>query len=441
MASPRDTAGPVGPTVAGSRAASRRAWLAGAIGNILEWYDFGLYGLLAPVLARQFFPGQNHLAGLLDVYGGFAAGFAMRPIGAWVLGRIGDRIGRRYLLVLSVTLMGAATVAVGVLPTYAAIGLWAPLLLIAIRLFQGFSVGGEFVGSVTYLVETAPPRRRGLTGSIANIGSTLGMLFAAGAAALAAFWAGPHLAAGAWRVPFLAGGILALAAYWLRRHLPEPAAPVPPTPGRNLPRPAAQPLRRALREAPRLMLLITLFTSGYGIADYLTMVFLPTFAHAFGHAAEAQVLRINTAGQGLALVLVPLAGWLSDFAWRRRWLLALAFALVAAFAWEGFALARHGAPGGLWLAQLGFAALFAIMMGVAPAMLSEQFPPAYRVTGHAVAFNVGIGMAGGTAPLVALALIGATANPQMAAAYLIFAAALALVTVLLLPDRSREPLL
>ncbi|MGH9527042.1 MAG: MFS transporter [Terriglobales bacterium] len=418
-------------------AASRRAWLAGAVGNILEWYDFGLYGLLAPVLARLFFPGQSHFAALLDVYGGFAAGFAMRPIGAWVLGRIGDRIGRRYLLVLSVALMGAATVAVGALPSYAAIGLWAPLLLIAIRLFQGFSVGGEFVGSVTYLVETAPPRRRGLTGSIANIGSTIGMLLAAGAAALTAAWAGPHLAAGAWRVPFLAGGILAIAAYFLRRHLPETsAAPAPAAP-----LPAAAPLRQALREAPRLMLLITLFTSGYGIADYLTMVFLPTFAHAFGHAAEAQVLRINTAGQALALAIVPLAGWLSDFALRRRWLLALSFAVVAAFAWEGFALARHGGAGGLWWAQMGFAAMFALMMGAAPAMLAEQFPPAYRVTGHAVAFNVGIGMAGGTAPLVALALIHATASPGGAAGYLIFAALLALVTILLLPDRSREPLL
>lgn len=422
--------------MAGARAAAGRAWLAGAIGNILEWYDFGLYGLLAPVLARLFFPGQNHLAGLLDVYGGFAAGFAMRPLGAWVLGRVGDRIGRRYLLVLSVTLMGAATVAIGVLPTYAAIGVWAPLLLIAIRLFQGFSVGGEFVGSVTYLVETAPGHRRGLAGSVANIGSTLGMLFGAGAAALAAYGAGTHLADGAWRVPFLAGGVLALAAFWLRRQLPEPDA----APAAQVSAGASQPLRQALREAPRLMLLITLFTSGYGIADYLTMVFLPTFAHTFGHVTEAQVLRINTAGQALALGIVPLAGWLSDFALRRRWLLALAFAIVAAFAWEGFALAWRAAPGGLWLAQLGFAALFAVMMGAAPAMLAEQFPPAYRVTGHAVAFNIGIGMAGGTAPLVAVALIRTTARPLAVAGYLIFAAVLALCAVLLLPDHSREPL-
>ncbi len=267
---------------------SRRALLAGAIGNILEWYDFGLYGLLAPVLARLFFPGQSHMAALLEVYGGFAAGFAMRPLGAVVLGRWGDRIGRRFVLVVSVALMGAATVAIGVLPSYAVIGLWAPVLLIVIRLFQGFSVGGEFVGSVTYLVEAAEPRRRGLTGSLANIGSTVGMLLAAGAAAGAAAWAGPRLLASwAWRAPFLAGGVLALAGYVLRRQLPEPERHGGDAPAVRATRVAETggarrrqaPLGQALREAPRLMLLITLFTSGYGIADYLTMVFLPTFAH------------------------------------------------------------------------------------------------------------------------------------------------------------------
>ncbi len=155
----------------------------------------------------------------------------------------------------------------------------------------------------------------------------------------------------------------------------------------------------------------------------------------------AEVLRINTVGQAVALAVVPLAGWISDRFLRRGKLLTLAFAGVAVFAWEGFALARQGSSGGLWLAQLGFAALFALMMGAAPAMLAEQFPPDYRVTGHAVAFNVGIGMAGGTAPLVALALIHASGNPMAAAGYLIFAAVLAAVTVGMLPDRSRDSLL
>lgn len=415
---------------------SRRVAWAGGIGNVLEWYDFGLYGLLAPVLAALFFPSQSAWVGLLEVYGGFAAGFAMRPLGAWVLGHWGDRRGRRYVMVASVLLMGAATVAMGLVPTYAAIGVWAPILLITIRLFQGFSVGGEFVGSVTYLVEAAAPRRRGWAGSIANLGSTGGMLLAAGVAALAASWAGPVvLAAWAWRAPFIAGGVLALAGYWLRRGLPEM---LPAASKQN--KPAAAPLAQALRRAPRTMLLATLFSSGYGIADYLTMVYLPTYAHTFGHLSQAFVLRVNTAGQALALAVVPLAGWLTDWALRRRTLLAAAFFLEAAIAWSAFALARQG-PAELWLAQLLFAGLLALVMGAGPAMLAEQFAPEFRVSGHAVAFNVGIGMAGGTAPLVAVALTHGVGTPMAAAAYLIFAALLAAVSILLLPDRSREELL
>ncbi|MGH9484972.1 MAG: MFS transporter, partial [Terriglobales bacterium] len=331
-----------------------------------------------------------------------------------------------------IVMMGAATVAMGVLPTYAAIGIWAPVLLIAVRLFQGFSVGGEFVGSVTYLVETAAPQQRGWAGSIANLGSTGGMLLAAGVAALATTWAGPALLASwAWRIPFLAGGVLAVAGFLLRRGLPEFVPRVEAA--------SAAPLRQALRQAPRTMLLVTLFSSGYGIADYLTMVYLPAYAHSFGHLSQAFVLRVNTGGQALALLLVPLAGWLSDWALRRRSMLALALTLEAVVGWSAFALARQSGSG-FWLAQLLFAGLLAVVMGAAPAMLAEQFPPGFRVSGHGVAFNVGIGVAGGTAPLIAVALVHAAGTPMAAAAYLIFAALLAAAAVLLLPDRSREPL-
>lgn len=419
----------------------RRVLLAGGIGNLIEWYDFGLYGLLAPILATAFFPGHNRMVQLLGVYGGFAAGFAMRPIGAVVLGSFGDRVGRRFVLVLSVALMGVSTVVVGLLPPYAVLGLWAPLLLIATRLFQGFSVGGEFVGSVTYLVE-ATPWRRGLTGSLANVGATAGMLLAAAAAALAVGWSGSSGLSGplqpptwAWRIPFLFGGVLAVAGYLLRRHLPEyrPAAGFPS-------RRQLHPLRQAMREAPRTVLAAILFTSGYGIVNYLAMVFLPTYAREFGHIAEAAALRINTAGQMLALLLVPLAGWFSDRFLRRRTLLLLAFLAVAGGAWHALTLAQAGGVRGFWLAQLGLAGLLAVVMGAAPAMLAEQFAPGYRVSAHAVAFNIGIGMAGGTAPMAAVALIRTTNDTMAPAVYLVVAALLSATGVLLLRDRSRGPM-
>ncbi|HTX41124.1 MAG TPA: MFS transporter [Acidobacteriaceae bacterium] len=408
---------------------SVRVVLAGAIGNVVEWYDFGLYGLLAPVLAGLFFPFEDRLAALLGAYGGFAVGFAMRPLGAVVLGRVGDRRGRKFVLVLSVILMGGATVGLGLLPTYAAIGIGAPLLLIAVRMFQGFSVGGEFVGSVTYLVETAPEERRGLAGSVANLGATIGMLLAAGAAALAEMKGGEM-----WRAPFLFGGVLAMAAFVLRRHLPEE----PEDAERNEPRRRAETLRerwpawRAVVESPKTMALALVFTCGYGISNYLTMVFLPGFAHEFAHLSESAALKANTAGQALALAVVPLAGWFSDRWMGRGWVLALAFFAQAGLAWALFGgVLRIGDPG-LWTAQLALAGLLAVVMGTAPAMLSEQFPREYRVSAHALVLNVGIGVAGGTAPMLAVALIRGTGSAMAPAAYLAVACAAAGVAACLL---------
>jgi MFS transporter, MHS family, proline/betaine transporter len=408
---------------------------AGAIGNLLEWYDFGLYGLLAPVLASEFFPGHDRMAALIGVYGGFAAGFAMRPIGAIVLGHLGDRIGRRYVLALSVLLMGIATVVVGVLPTYRSVGMWAPVLLIGVRLFQGFSVGGEYVDSVTYLVEMAPAGSRGFAGSIANWGSTGGMLLAAGVAAAVTGLAGSTLlSAWVWRIPFLLGGLIATAAYVLRRHLPETNYSARSETEQQ----REAPLRQAIREEPWLMLAALLFASGYGIVNYLTMVLLPTYAHEFGQIAEHEALRINTAGQALALFVVPLFGWLSDRVWTRRGLLAAAFSAEAVVSWEAFrAVQSHGVEG-LWLAQMPFAFLLAIVMGTEPATLSQQFPSSYRVSAYAVVFNIGIGIAGGTAPVTAMALIKATSNTMAPAAYLIFAAVLAVVGALALRGQRHE---
>src|SRR5665213_429801 len=260
------------------------ALAAGAVGNLLEWYDFGLYGLFAPVLAPLFFPSADPLASLIGAYGGFALGFAVRPLGGAVLGHLGDRIGRGFVLIASVVLMGAATSAMALLPSYHRIGIAAPILLLLVRILQGFSVGGEFTGSVCYLVETAPPGRRGLAGSFANIGSTSGVLLAAGIAAATVTLAGDTPAREwAWRLPFLFGGVLALLAYLVRRRLIH-SGPTPKIPASKDQPP---PLRQALRQSPRAMVYAVLFTSGYGVVNYLTMVFLPTFASQFGGIAES----------------------------------------------------------------------------------------------------------------------------------------------------------
>src|SRR5579863_7953289 len=217
---------------------------AGVVGNILEWYDFGLYGLFAPVLAELFFPSADRIAALMGVYGGFAIGFVMRPIGGAVLGHLGDRIGRRFVLILSVMMMGCTTTAIGLLPTYRAIGFGAPILLVVLRVVQGFSVGGEFTGSVAYLVENAPSHRRGFAGSFANIGSTTGILLAAALAASAtSLMDRAALESFGWRIPFLLGGVIATLGFVLRNRLgAEHVAPASR---------AKLPLKEAFTDAPK----------------------------------------------------------------------------------------------------------------------------------------------------------------------------------------------
>jgi MFS transporter, MHS family, proline/betaine transporter len=424
--------GQAGP---GEHKAPVASLLAGGVGNLLEWYDFGLYGLFAPILAHLFFPAHDRIASLIGAYAGFAIGFAVRPLGGVVFGNLGDRLGRRIVLVSSVVMMGLATTGMALLPTYEAIGIAAPVLLLLIRVLQGFSVGGEFTGSVAYLVETAPTHRRGLAGSVANIGASAGMLLAAGVATATALLAtSDEVQQWAWRIPFLIGGMIAVAGYVLRHRVHETG---------YVPKASAQeslPLRKALAEAPGPMLLALLFTSGYGVVNYVTMIFLPTYAAVFGGVAENKTLAANTAGQALTLAVVPVAAWLTDWAFSRRTLLIVVFAAECAVAWYGITLVRHGGIEGLWAAQLGFAFLFALIMAAEPAMMAELFPGEYRLSGYSLSFNLGIGIAGGTAPLAATALIAATGSDLAPAWYLMIASVIAGGAAFWMTDWSRKPL-
>lgn len=416
-----------------ARRLSAIALAAGGVGNLLEWYDFGLYGYFAPVLGRLFFPSHDALASLIGAYAGFAVGFAMRPIGGAVLGHLGDRLGRRFVLLLSVSLMGAGTTAIALLPTYAAARIAAPVTLLAVRLFQGFSVGGEYTGSVAYLIESAPANRRGFAGSMANIGSTAGVLLAAAAAtATVSFASDAQLVSWAWRLPFAFGGVLAMGALLLRRNLQDTET--------RTARRREMPLRRALRHDGRLMAIAVLFTSGYGAVNYLTMVFFPVYAGTFGGVSEAHALQATTLAQALALAVVPLAGIANDSIVRRRTLLIAAFAAEFIAALAAFMLARDGGIVGFAVAQIVFGALLALVMGTDPAMVSEQFPAEYRMSAYSVAFNLGLGIAGGTAPAVATALIAATGSTLAPAYYLMVAAGAAVAGAWLMKDRSRGPL-
>jgi MHS family proline/betaine transporter-like MFS transporter len=415
----------------------RRSTLAGAVGNVIEWYDFSLYGFFAPVLARLFFPQQSETAALLATFGVFAAGFLMRPLGAVIFGQIGDRYGRRRVLVWSVAMMALPTLALGLLPTFAQVGVLAPLLLVAVRLFQGLSVGGEFTGSVTYMVETAPPGRRGLAGSWANVGGNVGMLLGVGVAALmTTSLSDAALDSWGWRLPFIVGGALGMVSILLPLSLSESELFQ-----HDLFHAGDSPLRQALTNDRSTTLRALVFACGYGVAFYLPLVYLPTYAARFADISLGAALRANTIALAILTVLVPVTAIVSDRWIRRRTVLVIAFVAVAALAIPAFELVRGGGFGEALLGQVLFAVLLALPLGVAPAMLAEQFPTADRETAYSLAYNVGFGVAGGTAPLIATWLIAAVGAQLAPAGYLVALALVAALAATAMPDRSRDDLL
>ena len=411
--------------------------IAGVVGNVMEWYDFALYGYFASVISQQFFPSDNQITSLLATYGVFAAGFLMRPIGALLFGYIGDRFSRSRVLVLSIILMALPTFLLGCLPTNDQIGVWAGVLLVAIRLIQGLSVGGEFSGSVTYVVETAPRDRRGLSGSWANFGSMVGMLLGAGLAAAVTTWL-PHdiVHSWGWRVPFWLGGVFGIVALFMVKGLPDTAKFTHHESSHQ----NDSPLREALTKNRRETILAVLFASGYGVFFYIPLVYLPTYVASMTNMPLDRALQINTAGTALLLILIPVSGIISDHLLRRRTFLLVGFVSTVLLAWFGFKLLHAGGFGDVLAAQLMFSMLIAIPLGGAPALLVELFPTEDRLTGYSVAYNIGLGVAGGSAPMISTWLIDVTGNDFSPAWYLAAMAGLSAFALWWVHDRSREPL-
>jgi MHS family proline/betaine transporter-like MFS transporter len=412
--------------------------IAGVIGNLMEWYDFALYGYFASVLSRLFFPGDDPVAATLATWAVFAAGFVMRPLGSAIFGYIGDRWGRRRALLISVIFMGVPTFSLGLLPTYQMVGLAAPVLLLVIRLLQGLSVGGEFSSSVTYVVETSPVNRRGLSGSWANVGSMSGMLLGSALATLVTnVFDASFVDSWGWRLPFLFGGVIAVCAVFLRRGL-SPSQLFKEHEARHENR---SPIKVVFRQNRAQLLQAFFFAAGYATLFYIPFVYLPDYLSQYANIPIAEGLRINTFNTAALLLLIPLAGYLSDRFIRRRKLLLMAFGLVAVLAYPLFLLFANASFTAVLLGQLVFTLLIAVPLGTVPAMMVELFPTRDRLSGYSISYNTAMAVIGGSTPIIATWLISQTGFILAPAIYL---AALALVSVAALffvRDRSREPLL
>lgn len=410
---------------------------AGFIGNVVEWYDFALYGYLVSYLSRLFFPSENHLASLLDTYGAFAAGFVMRPLGSAAFGWLGDVIGRSRTMLISVTLMALPTIILGLLPSYATVGLWAPVLLVMVRLLQGLSVGGEFSSSVTYLVETAQPERRGYAGSFANTGTIIGMLIgSAVAAALTTFADDTTIMNWAWRVPFLFGGVIGGFAIFLRRHLPESQHFLENARSRDDTSPLVEAFTNNLPQTMKAIL----FASAYGAIFYFILVYLPNWANDEAGFKLDYAMQVNTGASALELLVIPVFAWMSDRLFRRTHLIIVATALMGLLTWPLFMWMEHGGIPVLVFTQCLLAVLLAVLLGSCPATFVEMFPVRDRLSCYSVSYNIGLGIFGGATPMICTALIEFTGNPMSPAIYLVFMALVGVIGMSLIKDRSREPL-
>ncbi|QGV82067.1 MFS transporter [Streptomyces ficellus] len=416
-----EAAGPPSGSPAPPR--SRRALVAGSVGNFIEWYEFGVYGYFATVIAATFFTpeGGSEAEALVRTYASFALAFFFRPVGAALFGRIGDRVGRRPTLILVVLLMTAATTLIGLLPSYATIGAAAPWLLTLLRIVQGLSAGGEFGGAVALMTEFAPSGRRGLYGAWQSFTVALGLLGGAGVAALlATVLTGAQLGAWGWRVPFLLTLPMGLAALWLRLRLEEtPSFRRRPGPaattgaggaGGVAAAPVGETVRAVALGAGRLM--------GWSAAGYTFLVVLPSYLQSVLDATFRQALIATVlANAGFAAAILP-AGALSDRLGRRAVMVSGAVvAAVAAFPLLNL-LQDPGAPAAAkGLAVCAAGAVVGLMAGPGPAMLAEMFPTRVRYTGLGLAYALANAVFSGCAGLIITEAVARTGDVDIPAYY------------------------
>ena len=413
------------------RSVRRRVIAAGVVGNILEWYDFALFGVLAPIIAAKFFPSSDPLAGLISSYTVFAIGFLARPLGGIIFGHIGDRFGRRQALVLSVVLMALPTAAMGLLPTYEQVGIFAPVLLTLLRIVQGISTGGEFAGSIIFLVEQAPDERRGIYGSVANFGSMIGGLLGAAVGWLMAEILTPEaMQHWGWRVLFMTGILVGFFGLWARIGVPDTPVFAELAACEGL---QERPLRTAFQRERREMLIAMGLNWSASVGYYVVFVWFIANVNEIIGLPYQTALGVGTFGLVVGLLATLAIGHLSDFLGPRRMLVIGSLATVL-FAIPLLLLAAIGTLAAVTLAQFGLAILAAVFLGTLPAVFVSLHGPALRCTALSVSYNMALALFGGTAPLIATLLVKLTGWPGAPGLYLVLTALVCLMLVRFVPQ-------
>lgn len=424
MGSMTDTTEDIGPSM------SAKTIAGGAIGNAMEWYDFAIYGFLAPVMAPLFFPSDDKTTSLLAIYGAFAAGYLARPIGAIVFGHIGDKHSRRLVLIVTVGLMGVSSLSIGLLPTADTIGVYAGVLLILLRVLQGFSVGGEYTGSTVYIAESSPIHRRGFLTSFIVAASTFGVLLGSGfTTALTNLFSAEAMANGLWRVPFLFGFGILLLSIVLRVSMTDTEQVGEPQ--------AGSPVIASFRHHWRDLIRVCCLVFAIGVSFYVLFVYAVSYLTDVMNVGAAEAMDINTLALLVLMLLMPAAGLLSDYLGRKPVAIFGALGLILA-AYPAFTMMHSGNAALILVGQVGITFFYAFYAGVLPAMIAEVAHPAVRMSVTAIGYNLVMALFGGTAPLVATYLVNRTGDDFMPAYYIMFAATVSFVAIMLTRETNRS---
>lgn len=414
----------------GEKTPLRRVVGASLIGTTIEWYDFFLYGSAAAlVFNRLFFPEYDPLTGTLLSFATYALGFLARPLGGVVFGHYGDRIGRKRLLMVSLVMMGVATVLIGLLPTYAQIGIWAPLLLITLRLVQGFAVGGEWGGAVLMAAEHGDAARRGFWASWPQAGVAAGSLLSAGVLALmAGVQTEAEFLDWGWRVPFLLSALLVVVGWYIRNRVAESPMFEQALDEREVP--PKLPALDVIRERPKAILLGSGLRVGENISYYILTVF--TLTYLVDVSAESRSLALNALliGAAVQFFAIPAFAWLSDRVGRRP-VYAFGGLALAAWCFAMFPMLGSGDNGAIVLAIVVGLVLHGAMYGPQAAFITELFPTRIRYSGVSIAYQLTSIFAGSLAPIIALGLYQAYGSWVPVAVYVGLACVISGVTALL----------
>jgi len=419
------------------RKKSRKAVVAATIGNTLEWYDMAIYAYFAPAIAELFFPNADPVASLLMTFAVFAIGFIVRPLGAFIFGPYGDKFGRKKALSLAIILMGVATFLIGVLPTYAQIGVFAPLLLVVFRMIQGLSAGGEWGSNTSFIVEYAPETKRGFFGSWNQVSTAGGSLLGALVAfTITAIFPEEAVNTWAWRIPFILGILICIFGYYLRTQLDE-------TPKfQELGEKKVQsktPLRDLFKYHKKDVFITFGFTVHWTGSYYLLLNYMPTYIKTELNMPYNTALFINVIVLTFFIALVPLIGILSDKIGRKPLLITstLGFILLS---YPLFTIMSDGGLAVVILCQLALALFLACYSGPGPAAIAELTSTRVRSSALSIGYNTAAAAFGGTAPFIATYLISVTGNIFSPTFYVIGCGLLTFFVLLTLKETAKVPL-